>query len=311
VKFDENTITPGRPGKAAWAGAVAAINHALAASAETMGRVQDISAERTSGQAPCQSVKTLLFNESVRTVFLVMLAVGLGLLAVSLGFALQDTRPKQQASAPSLHDQAIDCGPSHGSTITCTDAHGCTVAAPSEGCDDTVVDTKPLAGTYRYDLAPTGTHPYATRQQITLALEQAPTNAQLAPGVTAGKLRTLVPLLPSRFLPALNHLYLLPALPIGTVAGGLRELPGDVGVVLGCRTTGTAITCQALAPGDQSSPGDAVYRLDWAQSRGVTPPPPGTARKAYDDVVSKALGGRPSAAEAAVLAWLLPRPPAA
>jgi hypothetical protein len=256
-------------------------------------------------------MKALLFNESMRTVFLVMLGVGVGLLAVSLGFAIQDTRPKQQASAPSLRDQAIDCGPSHGSTITCTGAHGCTVAAPSEGCEDTVVDTKPLAGTYRYDLASTGTHPYATQQQITLALEQAPTNAQLAPDVTAGRLRRLAPGLPPRFLAALNHLYRLPALPIGNVAGGVRELPGDVGVVLGCRTSGTAITCQALAPGDEASAGDTVYRLDWAQSRGVTPPPPGTARTAYDDVVSKALGGRPSAAEAAVLAWLLPRPPAA
>jgi hypothetical protein len=244
-------------------------------------------------------------------VFLLMMAVGLGVLAISAGVVLQGDRASStHSAAPSLHALAIDCGPSHGSTISCTSAHGCTAAAPSEGCADTVVDTPPVAGTYRYELAPSA-HPYASRQQITLAVAQAPAHADLAPGVTAGELRRLLPELPGRFFPALDHLYELQALPIGNTAGGVRTLAGDVGIVLACHATGPAITCQALAPGDQTPAGAAIYRLDWAQSRGVSPPPAGTARRAYDTEVDHALGGPPTQAESAVLAWLLPRPPAA
>jgi hypothetical protein len=246
----------------------------------------------------------------MRTWALLTLAAGVAVLAIAGGIALQSGRSGHGQSPPVL---SIDCGPSHGGTISCVRAHGCTVATPSEGCEDTVVDTRPVAGTYRYELAPsssvTGAHPYTTRQQITLALAQAPARAQLASGVTAGELRRLVPQLPASFLDALDHLYRLPALPIGNAAGGVRELPGGIGVVLGCRSPGTAITCQALAPGDEAIAGDTLYRLDWAQSPAVSPPPPGTAREAYDEQVEHALGGPPSAAEAAVLAWLLPRPP--
>jgi hypothetical protein len=246
----------------------------------------------------------------MRTWALLTLAAGVAVLAIAAGIALQSGKSGQQQAPPVL---SIDCGPSHGGTISCVRAHGCTVATPSEGCADTVVDTRPVAGTYRYELATTasatGVHPYTTRQQITLALAQAPAHAQLAPGVTAGELRRVVPQLSSSFLEALNHLYRLPALPIGNAAGGVRELPGGIGVVLSCRSPGTAITCQALAPGDEAIAGDSLYRLDWAQSPAVSPPPPGTARKAYDDEVQHALGGPPSTTEAAVLAWLLPRPP--